>query len=210
MVTAKGVHLLPANGEFVYDTIPWVGAQRGLSALKPFGPMNTFAGQAPTTDYTIALDQLQAEHPECATVSLVVAWFFDSEDASACNVYPSTNFLLGQFDQVVGGLPVPSHWMVSSLTEQDYPGIIPLPGLPGTTNFVYGGTPSDPSLVRCLQDLKSRGFRVSFYPFLLGTAPGFPWRGRITYANDVSDAATAAVNSFLGSASPGQFALRQT
>ena len=64
MVTAKGVHLLPANGEFVYDTIPWVGAQRGLSALKPFGPMNTFAGQAPTTDYTIALDQLQAEHPD--------------------------------------------------------------------------------------------------------------------------------------------------
>ena len=49
------------------------------------------------------------------------------------------------FEKVVGGTPVADHWRVSSLTEADYPGIIPLPGLPGTTNFVYGGTPSDPS-----------------------------------------------------------------
>ena len=34
---------------------------------------------------------------------------------------------------------------------------------------MYGGTPSDQSIVRCIRDLKSRGFKVVFYPFLLRT-----------------------------------------
>ena len=206
MTQVVGVHLLPASGEFVYDTIPFSGAQRGAAGLNPYTPTNTFfAPGGSKTDYSYAIDQLQAQHPECTTVSLVCAWFFDSEDASACQIYPSTNYLLGGFEQFVGGSPVADHWRVSGLTEQDYPGIIPLPAMPGTTNFVYGGTPSDPSIVRCIQDLKGRGFRVVFYPFLLGTAAGFPWRGRITYAPDTTAAATSAVNAFLGSAAPSMF-----
>ena len=201
-----GVHLLPATGEFVYDTVPHLGAQPVAAGVGPFSPMNTFfAPGGSKTDYSYALDQLQAAHPECTTVSLVVAWFFNSENAATCNIYPSTNYLLGAFEAVVGGIPVADRWKVSGLTEVNYPGVIPLPGLPGTTDFVYGGTPSDPSVVRCIEDLKSRGFRVVFYPFLLGTGSGFPWRGRITYSPDVSSAATAAVNAFLGSASTGQF-----
>ena len=151
------------------------------------------------------MDQLQAEHPECGTVSLVCAWFFDSEDAAACHIYPSTNYLLGAFEVDVGGTLVADDWRVSSLTQADYPGIIPLPALPGTTNFVYGGTPADQSIVRCIRDLKSRGFKVIFYPFLLGTGSGFPWRGRITYSPDVSSAAASAVDAFLGSAAPSDF-----
>jgi GTA TIM-barrel-like domain/Conserved hypothetical protein 2217 (DUF2460) len=53
--------------------------------------------------------------------------------------------------------------------------------------------------------LKARGFRVIFYPFLLGTGAGYPWRGRITYSPDISGAATAAVNAFLGSATNADF-----
>jgi hypothetical protein len=53
--------------------------------------------------------------------------------------------------------------------------------------------------------LKARGFRVVFYPFVLMTCSGLPWRGRITYASDLSSAATAAIAAFLGSASPSQF-----
>ncbi len=206
MVFVGGVHLLPATGEFAYDTIPAQGAQRVAAGLGPLLPMNCFyAPGGSKTDYSYALDQLQAAHPECTTVSLVVAWFFNSENAASCNIYPSTNYLLGEFERLVGGVWTPSHWMVSSLTEADYPGVIPLPALRGTTNFVYGGTPSDPSIVRCIQDLKSRGFKVVFYPFLLGTGSGFPWRGRITYSPDISSAATSAVNAFLGSAAVGQF-----
>lgn len=200
------VHLLPASGEFVYDTIPFSGAQRGKAGLGPYLPMNTFfAPGGSKSDYSTAIDQLQAEHPECATVALVCAWFFNSEDASACRIYPSTNYLLGGFEQVAGGVPIADHWRVSGLTEQDYPGIIPLPALPGTTNFVYGGTPSDPSIVRCILDLKARGFNVIFYPFLLGTGSGFPWRGRITFSPDLTSAATRVVDAFLGTATVSDF-----
>jgi hypothetical protein len=202
-----GVHLLPSTGEFAYDTISAIAFQRGSSGLNNATVMNYFSSTAGgPTDYTNAIEQLQSLHPECTTVSLVIAWFFNSEDASTCNVYPSTNFLLGEFEQYVGGVWTPVHWMVSSLTEQDYPGIIPLPNLPGTTNFVYGGTPSDPSVVRCIRDLKSRGFKVIFYPFLLGTSSGFPWRGRITSSGDLSQQATNDVATFMGAATVGDFA----
>jgi hypothetical protein len=53
--------------------------------------------------------------------------------------------------------------------------------------------------------LKARGLRVVFYPFILMDAPGEPWRGRIGLSSDLSSAATAAVNAFLGSASTSQF-----
>ena len=201
-----GVHLLPSTGEFAYDTIPYFGFQRGASGLNNGTNMNTlYAPGGTTTDYSYAMDQLQAQHPECGAVSLVCSWFFNSEDASNCQIYPSTSFLLGEFTELVGGNWVQDHWRVSSLTEQDYPGIVPIPNLPGTTNFVYGGTPSDQSIVRCIRDLKARGFKVIFYPFLLGTGDGYPWRGRITYASDLSSAATAAVAAFMGSAAVSQF-----
>jgi hypothetical protein len=209
--TVTGVHLLPSTGEFAYDTISAVGFQRGLSGLNNAMILNFFSSSpgAPT-DYTNAITQFQADHPECTTVSLVIAWFFDSEDASSCNVYPSTNFILGEFEQWTGGAFAPANWKVSGLTEQDFPGLIPLPSLPGSSNFVYGGTPSDPSVVRCIRDLKSRGFKVVFYPFLLGTSAGFPWRGRITSPGDLTQTATNDVANFMGNAAVDDFIRDQT
>jgi hypothetical protein len=64
------------------------------------------------------------------------------------------------------------------------------------SSFIYGGTPADQAIVRCIRDLKSRGLRVVFYPFILMTASGKPWRGRITYnGTDISSAATTAVDT---------------
>ena len=60
---------------------------------------------------------------------------------------------------------------------------------------VYGGTPADQSVIGAIADLKSRGFAVTFNPFLLldiqagnvlpdpyggSEQAAFPWRGRIT------------------------------
>jgi hypothetical protein len=99
-----GVHLLPSTGEFAYDTIPYFGFQRGASGLNNGTNVNTLYVPGGTkTDYSYAMDQLQAQHPECGTVSLVCAWFFNSEDASTCQIYPSTSFLLGEFTELVGG-----------------------------------------------------------------------------------------------------------
>ncbi len=60
--------------------------------------------------------------------------------------------------------------------------------------------------MRCIRDLKARGLRVVFYPFLLMDCPGYPWRGRIGWTGaDKSTAAASAVNTFLGPATPSQF-----
>ena len=197
MPTLAGVHLLPATGEFSYDTVAYLGQRISEPTLSP---INAYAGQSPTTDYSVSINQLQTQHPECATVSLVCAWFCDGLTAGACNVYPSTTYIGGSFQQSGGGGDV---WRCSSLTQTSS-GLIALP-TSGVGSFVYGGTPSDQSIVRCLRDLRSRGFRVVFYPFLLMTAAGLPWRGEITYSPDVSSAASAAVDAFLGPAAVSQF-----
>lgn len=190
-----GVHLLPATGEFTYDTIAYSGARAGA----PMQPLNTYyAPGGAKTDYSYAIDQLQAAHPECTTVGVVCAWFANSLDASTCQIYPATTYAGGAFQSATGA----DMWRVSGLTQTSA-GLISLPVSGG--DFVYGGTPSDQSVVRCLRDLKSRGFRVIFYPFLLMTASGLPWRGEITFTPDVSATATKAVTAFLGSAAPSQF-----
>ncbi|HUO54273.1 MAG TPA: hypothetical protein VMU18_06015, partial [Rhodoblastus sp.] len=94
MAQVFGVCLLPATGEFSYDTLPAQGARwnptggmLGTGALESFGAINCYSAPGGTkTDYSYALDQLQAEHPECQTVALVVAWFGNSTDASVCKI----------------------------------------------------------------------------------------------------------------------------
>ena len=210
MAKIFGVCLLPASGEFVYDPLPAKGAQWnatggpfGAGALATFTPINCFYAPGGTkTDYSQALDQLQAAHPECQTVALVCAWFGNSTNAANCSIYPSTNFIGGAFESFVNGAWPTANWQVSGLT-QGSSGLIAISTSGGAAT--YGGTPSDQSIVRCIQDLKSRGLRVVFYPFILMDAPGKPWRGNITLASDLVQSTTTAVEAFLGSAAPSQF-----
>jgi uncharacterized protein (TIGR02217 family) len=195
----NGVNLLPSTGEFTYDTIAYLGKRTTEGSLTS---INRYAsgGSGTTTDYTIAINNLQSEFPSCATVAVVVAWFGNSTDVTACQIYPSTTYIGGSFQKAAGGADI---WQVSSLTQASA-GLIAIPQSGGS--FIYGGTPSDQSIVRCIEDLRSRGFRVVFYPFILMTASGKPWRGRITYNGaDISSAATTAVNNFLGTATTADF-----
>ena len=198
-----GVNLLPSTGEFTYDTIPYLGqrvTESTLTSINRYANGGPNAGTGTVTDYSIAIDNLQAQFPGCTTVSLVVSWFGNSTDVTACQVYPSTTYINGGFQQASGASDV---WRCSGLTQSSS-GLIPIPQSGGA--FIYGGTPSDQSFVRCIGDLKSRGLRVVFYPFVLMTASGEPWRGRITYnGTDISSAATTAINNFLGPAATSQF-----
>jgi hypothetical protein len=197
----NGVNLLPSTGEFTYDPVAYMGQRVTESA--PLA-INTYAGQAShRTDLDLAIDQLVAECPSCTTVAVIVAWFFNSEAAASCKVYPSTTYIGGSFQKWNGTSLVPDHWLCSGLNERSA-GLIPISQSNGS--FSYGGTPSDQSIFRCIQDLKARGLRVVFYPFLLGDIPSsFPWRGRITHSPDLSLAATAAIAGFLGSCVPAEF-----
>jgi hypothetical protein len=201
MTYLSGVNLLPATGEWTYDSVAYRGMRAGATGYSQLNLNYNPSGTKTDCDYS--LDQLQAQFPGCTTVAVVVAWFGSSPNTATCQVYPSTTFIGGAFEKYSGSAWVADNWQVSSLTQGSV-GVVPIPAVNGSA--VYGGTPSDQSVVRCIQDLKSRGFRVVFYPFLLMTSEGLPWRGTIGFSPDVSSAATSAVDGFLGAAATTQFA----
>ena len=66
--------------------------------------------------------------------------------------------------------------------------------------------PSDASVIRAIADLRERGLKIVFYPFVLMDAAGYPWRGRITcdpLSVDKTAAATTQVQNFVGTTTPG-------
>jgi GTA TIM-barrel-like domain/Conserved hypothetical protein 2217 (DUF2460) len=204
----NGVNLLPSTGEFTYGTT----ARQGQRIGGPLAGINYYYNGSPSaeTDYSVSIDQLQTVFPACQTVAVVCSWFGSAaagtdaaaEDASQVRIYPSTTYIGGSFYKWNGSTWVSENWHCSSLTQTSS-WLIPISQT--GASFDYGGTPSDQSITECIQDLKARGFRVVFYPFILMDSPGKPWRGRITYSPDISSAATAAVNAFLGSAATSQF-----
>ena len=169
--------------------------------------MNNLAGIA---DTEAALDQLQSQLPNCAAVALVVSWLGTDLRASQCALVPGVE----ADERAV----TPNSWQVNGEARASAHKISTVDGRP-----VYGGTPSDISVVEAVQSLKSRGFKVSLYPFILmdvpegntlpnpyggSSQPVFPWRGRITCdpapdlagTVDKTAVATTQVQAFFGSA----------
>ncbi|SFC01257.1 baseplate multidomain protein megatron [Tropicimonas isoalkanivorans] len=218
--TAEGltqaVTMIPASGEFTYAT---QGIRKGSGGAQVPENQNALSD---TADMVVAIDRLQAMAPKVESVSLVVAWFGNDLRAGECTIRPGV--------EVSAKTTSPQTWSVNgvdrsaahlvSRDDQDRP--------------VYGGTPSDFAVVQAIKEMKARGLRVTFYPFILmdvppgstlpnpysdnaaeAGQPAFPWRGRITcspaagYAGSVDKTATAAsqVADFFGSASPSDFAI---
>ena len=101
--------------------------------------------------------------------SLVCSWFFDSENAADCKIYPSTNFLLGEFRRLKRGTGCREHWMGFEPDRTGLPGPHPdseLPARPISSTAAPLATDRS-SAASAIS--KSRGFKVVFYPFLLGT-----------------------------------------
>lgn len=176
----RSVCLIPGAGEFSLTTTPVVitdaeGAGRT--------PANNVSATVP--DVVISLDTLQQEVPNVGSVSLVVSWFGTDTDAALCDVRPMVEY----HDTTLS--VTPADWVVGNVGRAATP-ILPLDDL---DRPIYGGTPSDKSVRDVVTEMKTRGLRVSFYPFLLMTAEGLPWRGRIE-----GDASV-----FLGTCVPANF-----
>ena len=218
--TAEGltqaVTMIPASGEFTYAT---TGIRKGSGGAQIPENLNALSD---TADMVVALDRLQAMAPKVESVSLVVAWFGNDLRVGDCTIRPGV--------EVSEKTTSPQTWSVNGVSraaahlvsrdDQDRP--------------VYGGTPADFAVVQAIKEMKARGLRVTFYPFILMDVPpgntlpnpysdnaaetgqpAFPWRGRITcspaagYAGTVDKTATAAsqVAAFFGGASPSDFAV---
>jgi hypothetical protein len=169
----KSMVMIPGSGEFVYDT----NIQRKLTGQqvkdhwidtdkqKKINLNNNYN----KADSIIALDQLQDTCPNIEWVSPVIGWFVNSLDISQTNIFPAVEYKHG-------GTTLPDQWHVAGLNRQMAHQIT----LDKYGNPIYGGTISDQSIIRFLDEVKARNLKIMFYPMTFVDSPGKPWRGRIT------------------------------
>ncbi len=207
----RAVCVIPGSTEFGYDPLPVARvAAPGVTLSE-----NVHAVRD-VSDWTVSIDELQSLCPNLAWVTLVVAWFGDDLRAGECTIRPKVD----SATKATSG----ATWKVSGLTRATAETTTLVDGRPA-----YGGSPSDLSVVRAIEDLKARGLKVTLAPFVLmdiaadnaltdpytGAAgqPAYPWRGRITCdpapglpgTPDKTAAASTDIALFLGAAEPGDF-----
>ncbi|CUH53466.1 baseplate multidomain protein megatron [Shimia marina] len=209
--TVRAAALMPGTGEYALATTPvYCEADQGEMRV---ANENTPAG---VTDFSASMQALEEELPNCAATSLVVSWFGNDLRAGMCQLRPMVE------STTVDGRDMP--WQVSGLSRTQAQ-LVPFQ----EERPVYGGTPTDVSVVQALRDLRARGKAVTFYPFILmqqmaenglpdpwsdaPDQPVLPWRGRITLSiapgrdgtPDGSAQADTEVAAFFGTAQAADF-----
>ncbi|MEM8576241.1 MAG: glycoside hydrolase/phage tail family protein [Pseudomonadota bacterium] len=209
----RGVALMPGSGEYALATTPVTyndGAAGRWSAN-----VNTPAGKS---DFAQSLDILDDELPNCDAAALIVSWFGGDLRAGACRIKPKVE------RKDIEGENMP--WSVSGMRRAQAPRIAESEGRP-----VYGGTPTDASVVEAIEAMNVAGKAVLFYPFILMDQPegndlpnpytgepgqpALPWRGRITASlapgvhgsPDGTAAMDAEVAAFVGTARAADFSI---
>lgn len=209
----RAVAMMPGTGEYALATT-------AVSLAQGFGRsdsanVNTAAGVA---DFAVSLEALEGELPNCGAVSLIVSWFGDDLRAGQCSVKPKVE------QQEADGSNMP--WTVAGLTRGSADVLAQVEG-----RAIYGGTPTDQSVIEAIEALTAAGQEVMVYPFLLmeiladsgkpdpwsdaGDQPALPWRGRITGdkapggagSPDGTIAAETEVAAFFGTASASDFSV---
>jgi len=174
----ESVIMIPGTGEFVYDTLThykntgWVSNGSYITDnQKEKINENNVSGKA---DAIVSLDQMQQTLPNLKWVAPVVCWFANDTNIENISITPRVEFNVNVSNNPT--LTTPSEWEVSKwnrstaqVASEDENG-----------NIRYGGTVSDESIIRYLQELKSRNYNVLFYPMVFVDVENKPWRGRIT------------------------------
>ena len=207
----SGVALIPGTGEYALATTPVhfaFGPGQNVSAN-----INNPVGKA---DMAVSMEALREELPACKSVSLVVSWFGDDLRCGSCTVRPKVE------NRAFDGVPMP--WRAGGITRAAADEVAQISGRP-----VYGGTPSDTSVIEAIAALHADGKAVMFYPFILmdqlagngkadpwsgaASQPALPWRGRITLSvapgragtPDRTAAVAVQTAAFFGTAQPAHF-----
>jgi hypothetical protein len=163
--------IIPGSGEFVYDTIAQyktitTNDDQGAAAIHATSSINVHNNKS-KANALLALDQMANNLPNLKWVAPVVNWFCTSKDAGSCPILPGV-----ESDDIA---TQPDTWQVSHFSRTTAHQISRQKDKP-----IYGGTPTDSSIRRYLEELKQRGYKIMFYPMLLVDLHDKPWRGRIT------------------------------
>ena len=190
MDRVRAISLIPAATEFGYN--PELISRRTVNTTYFAENQNNALSQP---DWMVSLDQLAAVCPNCEWVSLVVAWFGTSLDASICQIKPK---VIANFRRTI-----PHTWAVGGMLRAQVDRVSLVNERPA-----YGGTPADFSVINAIKDLKRRGYKVMLHPFILMDTPGYPWRGSIapTAANGTA-AITPQIEHFFNEVSADDFSV---
>lgn len=210
----RGVALVPGTGEYALATTP-VFYRRGKGRYA-VPNVNNDQGRP---DLVVSLEHMQAELPNAKAVSLVVSWFGNDLRCDRCVLQPAVE----QREEDAPAMP----WRVSGIDRASAKTVSRVEDRP-----LFGGTPTDASILQAVAHLKETGRSVMFYPFILmdipadntledpwsgsGRQPTVPWRGRITLSRapgragspDKSASAAAEVEAFFGQARVSDFQIR--
>ena len=213
----QAVAMMPGSGEYALATTP-VYYDGGYGRVASAN-VNTASAQ---TDFSVSLENLGEQLPNCGSTSLIVSWFGDDLRCSECSLTP----------RVERATTDPSNmpWKVSGIKR----GSADLVPFDDEGRPLYGGTPTDHSVVEAINAIRDAGQAVMFYPFILMTQtngntltdpysgevgqPALPWRGRITLSlapgidgsPDQTAAAEAQVAAFMGNAQASDFSVSGT
>ncbi|MEC3860140.1 glycoside hydrolase TIM-barrel-like domain-containing protein [Mesobacterium sp. TK19101] len=212
----RAVTMIPGAGEFVYATEPVMRTEGAKTT-----PENAHA-ETTQADFLVSLDRLEALAPAVESVSLVVSWFGNDLRAGNCTIRPGV--------ETATKTTTPQVWQVNGVNRA----VAHLVSTDAEGRPVFGGTPNDKAVVQAIKELKARGYRVTFYPFILLDVPegntlpdpysdnaatlgqpALPWRGRITCSPaagfagtvDKTGAAASQVAAFFGNARVSDFAV---
>ncbi|WP_299041169.1 glycoside hydrolase/phage tail family protein [uncultured Tateyamaria sp.] len=207
----KAVALMPGTGEYALATtaINYIDGNQGRWSAN----INTPAGQ---TDFNVSFDTLQDELPNCEAVSLIVSWFGNDLRCGSCQIQPKVE------RKDIEGENAP--WFSGHRFRHEVAEVPRVDDRP-----IYGGTPSDASVIEAIGAMNAAGKKVMFYPFILmdqlqgndlpnpydpdSTQPHLPWRGRITLSKapgldgspDGSPQADTEVDAFFGTVTAAHF-----
>ncbi|NSX56246.1 baseplate multidomain protein megatron [Parasulfitobacter algicola] len=207
----QAVALVPGTGEYALATTPvYYQSRKGANKA---ANINSPSGK---TDFLTSVEALNGELPNCGSALLVVSWFGNDLRCGSCSLKPKVE----QNRDEAFAMP----WTVSGLNRSEAEATPLLDGRP-----VYGGTPTDQSVIQAIKHLKKSAKMPVFYPFILmdqldenglvnpytggENQPALPWRGRITldYApthpdtSDQTPSADAQVAQFFGNAHLSDF-----
>lgn len=187
----KGVCLIPATGEFAYATTPIIeqvskGNENYLNSHHDHEK----------TDFVCAIENLANDLPNAKSISLVNAWFGTSIDAATCQIIPKTEINIRNCK--------PRNWDVAGLSRNNAARVSQING-----KNAYGGSIDDKSIIESIIYLNSKGFKVTFNPFIMMDCANYPWRGRIKIAPNLENnsGANAAINTFYGNVLASHFAI---
>jgi len=167
----KSMVMIPGSGEYVYDTViqkKQIITQNGSVKCEKVINSHNIHNIANSIH---SLNQLKNTCENIEWVAPVICWFGNSLDLSECLIRPAVEFKdpLIRFSE---------EWRVGEYTRENAHEIAKdINGNPR-----YGGSVNDQSVIRYLQELKSRGLKIMFYPMFFMDADQKPWRGHLTGA----------------------------